>query len=139
MMINITEARQYLKQAMETQGRNFIYNPHPGRACYYTAEDAIKVLGTEPDALGKPKVKTGCLIGVALDIAGETRHHGGQGPVPALAKQYPDMMSPIVVQYYAAAQSPQDNGESWGIAYDKAERWYKNELSYGAKITETGI
>ncbi len=76
-MIKLEQARVVLKQAMETKGTDFVYNPGGFAGCFYQpmSNDDNYVSKTEDD----PKLTTGCLIGVALDLAGETRHHNFNG------------------------------------------------------------
>lgn len=125
-MIEIERARELLKQAMETQGRDFKYVPEP-MGCYYSpitlTKEGITLL--EDDN----RRKTGCLIGVALTLAGETRHLEFNEGVGELATEYPDMMSEYTVYYFIIAQSKQDNGYTWGEAYDKAEVYYQDYIA----------
>lgn len=117
-MIDLERARELLKQAMETQGRDFVYCPIDGPSnCHY--EPCLDEDG--------PKALTGCLVGTALTLAGETRHIGYGGIVTRLAESYPDMMTPVTREYFRVAQFAQDFGASWGEAYDRAEK-YANSL-----------
>lgn len=113
-MINIDQARALLKQAMETQGRDFVYNPEGGGDCFYEKKPNLG-----PD---DPRSKTACLIGVALDLAGETFHHRKSGNIFSLVCH--DIMTFVTVEYFSLAQIAQDHGKSWGEAYDKAEEYY---------------
>lgn len=110
MTINLEQARILLKQAMETKGRNFVYNTDPEKACFY-----------EPHGEVGPKSETGCLIGTALTLAGETRHIGYLSSVRTLRWVYPNMMTGAAMEYFQVAQNGQDFGKSWGQAYDDAE------------------
>ena len=65
-LLDIREARGWLSAAVETQGRDFIYNVGPG-TCYYVPIDPC-IWGED-----SPKAKTGCLVGVALSLAGRTQ------------------------------------------------------------------
>lgn len=115
-MIELDQARDLLRRAVETQGRDFVYNPTAMAACYYTP----MIQHDQND----PRTKTGCLIGVALDLAGETRHRNAKGPVFRLHHDFPDMMTEDAKDYLTVAQQAQDGGNSWGQAYDRAEAWY---------------
>lgn len=128
-MINLQRARELLKLAVETQGRDFVYSPNGLSGCYYAQVKEIKTLrgGTVKLSDDDPRTKTGCLVGTALDLAGETRHHGYPSRVYLLAIEYSDMMDDASVQYFRVAQDAQDNGSTWGQAYDKAEDFAKKD------------
>lgn len=123
-MITLNEARPALKAAVETQGRDFVYNPDNG-VCFYVPRPAV-----QPD---DPKGVTGCIIGVALTILGETRHTvayphtdlsvGFEGSVSTLAGHFKGMMTDEARTYFELAQRAQDSGCPWGEAYDLAEEW----------------
>jgi len=117
MTIELEQARKLLKQAMETQGPDFVYNPKGLGECLYEQRQNSE----------GPQAITGCLIGVALDLSGETRHHGFRGNVMTLRSRYPDMMSADAVLYFYSAQLTQDNGSTWGEAYLAAEKWYRSQ------------
>ena len=124
-MIDLTKARELLKAAMETQGRDFVYSP-AGQGCFYQPitelpSDYPRDNGSRNITEDDPRRKTGCLIGVALDLHGETRHHGFNGRVRDLFNRYPDMMTDEACWYFSRAQEHQDSGWTWGSAYDKAE------------------
>lgn len=114
-MINLEKARESLKTAMETQGPDFVYCPDD-KACHYT-----KIPQSNATGPSDPRTITGCLVGVALDIAGETRHHDFGGYIVPLARMYPDMMTEATLQYFRIAQRLQDKGCSWGYSYQQAE------------------
>src|SRR6266536_195901 len=122
--ITLEMARVLLKQAMETQGRDFVYNPGGEKRSFYVpaTEDNLKNLGVIFDfALDDPRRKTACLIGVALDLHGETRHHNSQQSVFGLHASFPGMMTERAANYFTKAQRSQDGGSTWGEAYDAAE------------------
>lgn len=124
-MIDLSKARELLKAAMETQGRDFVYSPG-GHGCFYTPITELPAKYTRPGgdrtvAEDDPRRKTGCLIGVALNLHGETRHHGYESRVTNLALDFPDIMDSQARDYFQRAQSGQDYGLSWGQAYDSAE------------------
>lgn len=122
-MITLDRARQLLLQAVETQGHDFVYC-EAGQNCYYEA-----MPGNYSDNRGV----TGCLIGVALGLAGETRHRSYNGNVMSLHTSFPDMMNLQAARYFLAAQVAQDNGTSWGRAYEVAE--HKAALMLGENVT----
>jgi hypothetical protein len=115
-MITIDQAPELLRQAVATQGEDFVYNPDARGSCYY---EPLTSRNAPPD---DPRRLTGCLIGVALDLAGETRHHGHHGNVQSLVDEYPDMMDVDTVKYFGMAQNAQDDGRTWGQAFQVAER-----------------
>lgn len=120
-MINLERARELLKQAVETQGEDFVYQVISGDMCYYrpmTEEE-------EPDA-NDPKRVTGCLVGTALTLAGETRHLDVIGSVGTLFNTFPDMMTTGACDYFQAAQNLQDQAYTWGDSYDAAEDGVKD-------------
>lgn len=126
-MIEFEQARELLKRAMETQGPDFVYC-NLGGGCFYepVTEVARFAFGNGPkDALlpNDNRRKTGCLIGVVLDLAGETRHHNFTENVLKLTLKYPDMMTSSAAYYLWEAQRVQDRGGSWGQAYEAAEQY----------------
>src|SRR5438034_7562621 len=96
-MIDLAQARDLLARAVETQGRDFIYST--GGGCFYVplTEENINTMPTPIAArlafYVESKRKTGCLIGVALDLAGETRHHFRTSIIHSVYNEYPNMMS----------------------------------------------
>jgi hypothetical protein len=130
-MIQLDQARKLLKMAVDTQGRDFQYCSM-GEGCYYFALDdnSRDSLGHKVySATNDPRRKTACLIGVALDLAGETRHHNFDDRVNRLATKYPDMMSTRAARYFYVAQQHQDNGDTWGKSYDAAEEYLNKYLN----------
>lgn len=111
MPITLEQARDLLKRAVETQGPKFIYNPDGMYECRYEPV---------PDCSGPPG-QTGCLVGVALELAGETRQRGYKDNVLGLTHKFPDMMTEQAAVYFLEAQSAQDGGTTWGEAYARAE------------------
>lgn len=124
-MINLAQARELVPRAVETQGREFVYRP--GSSGYTCRYEPYPVGQTDQDAIrlpeGTPCTITGCLIGVALSLAGETRHIGFRGSVWNLVSTYRDMMTRAAAGYFAVAQHAQDSGAPWGEAHDRAESW----------------
>ncbi|WP_144121152.1 hypothetical protein [Catellatospora sichuanensis] len=115
-MITLTDARDLLKKAVDTQGPDFVYNPDGAYLCRY--EPIPDDEGMRPE---DPRSKTGCLVGVALDIAGITAHHGFAGSVSGLAREGLVRMEDEAVWYLGKAQYAQDRGTSWGDALALAE------------------
>lgn len=114
-MIELPQARELLAKAVETQGRDFRYSESSGSNCYYRAR---------PDKFGadSPKGITGCLVGVALELAGETRQRDeNDSNVTDLLANFPDMLSKETADYLQIAQKRQDDGDTWGEAFDLAE------------------
>lgn len=136
-MITLGQARDLLRRAVETQGRDFIYRPHECGgvgSCHYTVElfqmDCERA-PVRPKATD-PRLKTGCLIGVALDLAGETWHHGYVGGVADSRLQRHIPMEELAVSYLEIAQCAQDQGHPWGYAHDRAEEWAAQFAQEGA-------
>lgn len=114
-MIEMDQARPTLKEAMETQGPDFVYSLDGG-SCYYLPQTDF----SDSD----PRRKTGCLIGVALDKLGVTVQHEYGSNVHSLWRTYPGLMSEDVAGYFQAAQVSQDRGDTWGRAVEEAEAWW---------------
>jgi hypothetical protein len=116
--IDLPRARELLKQAMDTQGRNFVYNDTPREnmsQCFYLPQN--------DDHWGASKMRTGCLIGTALKLAGvpetELNFMGG---ISGWACRFPNYVTEEATWYFADAQTTQDKrGATWGQAYDYAE------------------
>lgn len=122
-MINLKQARELLPAAVATQGPDFVYNPDGRSDCLYrpaTDDDGRSYPAWPADHPGRT---TGCLIGVALDLAGETRHRDSLVDITGLAQQFPDMLSAMAARYFRQAQVVQDQGGSWGYAHDAAEEY----------------
>lgn len=132
-MIGLTRARALLAQAVATQGRDFVYNPgHNG--CFYSVEQAqgyITHYGVTVDASWEPILKTGCLIGTALKLI--RYDHLFKFTMTkfdvAHKRLHQPILSPGAVIYFRCAQDRQDRGESWGEAYDAAERLANLDLT----------
>jgi hypothetical protein len=116
---NIEQARDLLRRAMETQGPDFVYNDDHG-ACDY-------VPSTEYYPEDSPKAKTGCLIGVALKLAGvpDDTLYKIVGTIDENYEDWQDKglvdISEPVMKYFNAAQFSQDSGSTWGHALADAE------------------
>lgn len=119
--ITLERASELLLQAVETQGRDFVYNTNRNPAwmqwqnkCYYTP-----ITSDDPE-VPESKRKTGCLIGTWLKLAGfqyderwETR--------AAADVCFQLGLQTEVCDYLQRAQEIQDKAMSWGEAYDQAE------------------
>lgn len=118
-MIELAEARGLLARAVMTQGSEFVYTDPtkygtPEGGCFYNPKDGI----------GAAKAKTGCLIGVALKLAGGDLSGVTEGSAPGNAAEQAGLVLNLEVQnYFGMAQSAQDRGASWGDAFKKAEAW----------------
>lgn len=122
--ITLERARDLLARAVGTQGRDFIYNPGGDGLCQYTPMIDL------PE--GDPRAVTGCLIGIALDLAGVTAHHGHAGTVYSLYTSKRGLMDLSASNYFSVAQKAQDRGTTWGEAYDAAEA----SVAYVASVIE---
>lgn len=117
MKIEMKHARGLLFAAMMTQGRDFTYC-NGGLACKYTPIDSFEAHGDDDN-----RTKTGCLIGVALDLAGFTFHHSEKARIIILWENHQEKLSREVANYFQLAQDLQDKGKTWGEAFDVAEEW----------------
>lgn len=118
--INLAKARELLAQAVETQGRDFVYSPNPSNCFYRPLSPA--------DWPGDPRTKTGCLVGTALTLAGLTRHLESKLSVEGLNEELGHIWPGSVVRYFQLAQEEQDAGTTWGEAFDAAEELVANGL-----------
>lgn len=147
-MIDLQQARQYLRDAVATQGEDFVYLEDRDAVCFYVpvtdemwdqvrehsdAYDWSDKLDTPPSA-DSPQRQTGCLIGVALDLAGVTLHHDLSNTT-AIDAYHPlagnanleyvrgirTVLTEEALSYFGTAQRSQDNGSSWRVAYEVAE------------------
>lgn len=133
-MINVARARALLRQAMETQGEDFKYNPDPWHSggCFYrplTGPDD-RLLDNCPGRTRQqyadpahPARVTGCLIGTALTLAGETIHLESTWIIDSgnMANAAPGMLTEAAARYLRRAQAHQDAGGTWGEALARAE------------------
>lgn len=114
--IDINKAAELLGEAVQTQGPDFVYAPN-GQSCHY-----LPYAGIDSD---DPRSKTGCLIGVALKIAGvDPETLRGAGSVPSFAGTHERLGFRLTVdaaRYFYIAQAVQDRGGSWGMARIAAE------------------
>lgn len=122
------KVREALKQALETQGREFVYSPGGDLGCYYQAlteadweEDDRQ--GVTPFSTHEedPRSKTGCLVGTALDILGWNHEPVYPDGIYSYAMEFiPELQGDDVI-YLGIAQRAQDQGKTWGEAFDLAE------------------
>lgn len=134
--MDLRGARKYLKQAMETQGPNFVYNVGSVAACYNVPLMTEGYMSRET-AIQNPKSKTGCLVGTAMTLAGykfrqdEKRHsidwngpgYGISGPKSIDSDE--KFLTHAARKYLKTAQARQDTGSTWGDAFAAAEKWYE--------------
>lgn len=131
-MFNLQQAREALAAAVATQGPDFVYNPGGQLQCLYrpvrVGESTYTVGGgvAGPATEVDPRTKTPCLIGVAFGILGVD---------PDLYAESTSSASMLVngvgtrstlgtraaASYLRSAQCEQDNGATWGRAYEVAE------------------
>jgi|ERR1051326_5466436 hypothetical protein len=140
IIIDLARARQLLARAVGTQGRDFVYNTRPGGRCLYMTFEECKmihqpVVGFDTVRFASGAAITGCLIGTALKLAGVDVLQLGAMSVREShrawrAKGLVDI-DPEATRYFQTAQVAQDEGMSWGHAFDNAEEDAKNR--YGVK------
>ena len=134
--INLELARELLASAEATQGPEFRYNATGKKtACFNAplADDALTAAYFSDfgmPAKDDPRRITGCLIGTALTLHGETRHAVSpwlNSPISSFAIHHRDeqVMTPAASRYFAAAQNVQDRGGTWGEARAAAEALVK--------------
>ena len=115
--MTLDEARGFLAAAVSTQGPEFIYNTGESESdiCSY-----IPLVGlSESD----PRTKTGCLVGVALSLAGRSRENLEEFAGSVLFAEEPFSLTSEAAGYFHRAQREQDIGTSWGYAFQVAEDW----------------
>lgn len=123
--ITLEDARGLLARAVLTQGPDFIYTTTPGEGCYNVPIgqlDKIAYPRAAAKYAGKPQEKTGCLVGTALSLHGFTFTHNQGYGVSGLPSAWFDAEECVYVQSYLnVAQDAQDEGNTWGEAYLRAE------------------
>lgn len=139
-MLDLTMARRLLREVVEEQGRDFVYNSEHGH-CFYvpvpvvqgwvdsgllsrTAGEVRDLFADDYDPSTDNRCITGCLVGRVLDKAGETRHRTVQCislGVWYMYSRFPGMMTEDAAQYLVRAQIKQDDGWTWGEVYDYTE------------------
>jgi hypothetical protein len=125
--MTLSDARMYLAQAVETQGRDFVYAKGHGVSCLnvplgeLSPVDRAAIADVDPSP-DDPRHKTGCLVGTAFTLAGRTEHkEAGSQSASAGIFSFPTLETK---RYLGVAQSAQDSGATWGEALDRAEAWY---------------
>jgi len=121
--INLAQARQLLRQAVETQGRDFVYNDSPNMCFNVPFTDDLVDEDGNAYQFAPPadhvKRRTGCLVGTAMTLAGRSFRPGfAAGTV---GDAYRHHLSESALAYLRAAQNAQDQGRTWGEAFDDAE------------------
>lgn len=121
--INLAQAREALTAAVATQGPDFVYNPGDAGSCFYrplTVGETVQTSFSGPVTVaeGDPRTKTGCLVGVALDILGVDYDHTAQ----VSSMRITDFTFTDAASYYLRiAQMHQDQGGTWGQALIEAD------------------
>lgn len=126
--IDLAWARELLKAALETQGRDFVYHDRVNSMdsrCHYRPQDNASYWGVN-------KTITGCLIGTAFTIAGPTYLAllVEDESIRAICGRRPELVTRQAARYFQVAQGSQDSGSTWGEAFDNAEA-YAEENSAG--------
>lgn len=125
--IDLETARGLLARAVLTKGPEFVYNPYEfGTPCAYVPLDPQNPGSPEvssPEVKGEddPRCLTGCLVGVALALAGYELTVDEARPIHRLAHEESFPVTGEAVNYLREAQKLQDAGSTWGNAYDAAE------------------
>ncbi len=108
----VEQALELLEKAVATRGSDFVYQKPEGEDfCKYVKDD-------KPD----------CLIGVVLSMCGWTNEElkaaDGVGSVDAISvdERWADRFGNNAVRVLVAAQTLQDNGNTWGSALASARR-----------------
>lgn len=131
-MIDLPKARELLKAAVETQGPDFKYCVR-GQKCFYEplTEELVKEYARENPSIYVPENDnrrlTACLVGVALSLGGASFHLGSEKNIKALASVNPTEIDWVAGEYFYAAQCAQDQGETWGSAYEAAESYVAHQ------------
>lgn len=136
-MIELAEARDLLKRAMETQGRDFVYAISDSDSNFYgcfnvpvheiptdVSEAIPRKYFLEDLSQDHPKRRTGCIIGTALTLAGhqDICIREPRSSIHEINDSY-HLLVREAEYYWSVAQGAQDQGQSWGEAYDAAEQW----------------
>ena len=120
--MTMDEALEWLRLAVDTQGRDFVYNPPGGSfRCFYLPQKYAPK--------GSPQTRTGCLIGTAMKLAGRAiTEDMERNNVLSLADQW--NLSEHAALILQRAQQVQDSGSTWGEAWKKAHRRAGEILSW---------
>ena len=123
--IDIHRARILLADAVNTQGRDFVYNASTAGygSCFNVPLGELTYLNLldEADA-DDPRRLTGCLVGTAIKLAGV--------PIPTDMEAmgihaFDDHFTEEAMRYLAEAQAAQDDGQTWGQSHYRAEAFYE--------------
>jgi hypothetical protein len=118
--IDLEKARTLIREAMQTQGPDFMYNADGDGYCWNVPDLTV--------ADGDPRKITGCIVGTALTMLGidlntdEARRGGSIYELMRLLEDAEEAVAtPGALRYMAYVQSAQDAGDTWGGAIAKAE------------------
>lgn len=119
IQIDIKTARQWLALAVVTQPAGFVYNPNGTTSqCQYEPS-------TRPKDANKPAGRTGCVVGVAMKMAGIPFDFQARGSIRgmwlATGTGLAKFMTERAAEYLQVAQVAQDDGASWLEAFARAE------------------
>jgi len=132
-MITLAEVREAIRKAVEDKGRDFRYNPTGHAYCEY-----IPLLNA-PE--GDPRRTTGCLVGAALASLGVDLAGWGASIRDEMEWHRTEVASEDYEQvrdYLAVAQKWQDEGGTWGEAYDRAEERFRTGVTPPGKPSLPG-
>ena len=111
-MITLDEARVLLRQAVKTQGPDFVYNPGGSGFCINVPAE------TGPE--DAPQRKTGCLVGTAMSLSGVVDDMGYHKAGSVYT--FRNFLTDAAYDYFRIAQTKQDMGSTWGEALEAAEK-----------------
>jgi hypothetical protein len=111
--INLPQARKFLKAALNEKGRDFVYTTNNEEPCFYTPHSEY------PSE--DPRSFTGCVVGTALKLAGIDEQVLNRTNYVTNVTFDGVIISQPAREYFNIAQRIQDNGKTWGEAYDAAE------------------
>lgn len=134
MQVGLSEARAALAAAVETQGRDFVYDNFDGACYYYPLENVYEEFEFEEfkdqfeqwGLENHSSLRTGCLVGVALDILGML--DCPKNYMLSINTSFEDnwfgtKLTQEAIEYLGIAQRLQDESNTWGQAFDKAEEY----------------
>jgi hypothetical protein len=107
--IDLYRAMELVGEAVNSMGRDFVYNPGGGGVCQYSPRLVENI----------PQAKTGCIVGTALKLAGWDSERIGKlyGSVPVADGEVVlwEGVTHAARKYFKVAQVVQDNGGTWGV------------------------
>lgn len=145
-MLNITDDNvlELLEDAVNSEGRDFRYNPEGYGGCFYTPRPSTQYDGDDP------RKTHGCLIGTMLMRNGmgpetdpEVYEFMGSALMDANELlRHLNNIGRVNYTYNAGralreAQIMQDNGHSWGEAYDMAKDYLEHQAARDTDIAKT--